>query len=82
MLNPAIIVRKKGALEMSDYEVKKINPPIRSYGLKIPGASEQLAKDLKNASYAGVSYGRYMWLKYEEEQREYYEKYGKERRRK
>lgn len=74
-MNPAIIVRKKGALEMSDYEVKTTAPKARRTENTIPGASPQLVEDLRCAAYEGVSYGTYMWRKYEKQHQAFYDKY-------
>lgn len=63
---------------MSDYEVfDEIKKPRKPFS--IPGASPQLCKDIKSAIEQGVSYGTYMWLKSEKEDREYFEKYGRKR---
>lgn len=75
MTNPAIIARKKGALEMSDYEVKNRVQTSRHNEKTIPGASPQLVEDLRGAAYEGVSYGTYMWRKYEKQHQAFYDKY-------
>lgn len=67
---------------MNDYEVnEKIGPTKARTVSRIPGATPQLSKDIFTAEEMGVSYGYYMWLKYEKEEAEYYKKYGKHRRR-
>lgn len=50
--------------------------------VKLPGASKRLAEDIHNAIIDGSSYGTYMWKKAEKEDREYYEKYGRHRKKK
>ena len=55
---------------MSDYEVfEQTKKPRKPFN--IPGASLQLRKDIKASIEQGVSYGTYMWLKSEKEDREY-----------
>lgn len=67
---------------MNDYEVnEKIGPTKARTVSRIPGATPQLSKDIHAAVEMGVSYGHYMWLKYEKEEAEYFKKYGKHRRR-
>ena len=67
---------------MNDYEVKeKVGATKARTVSRIPGASPQLSKDIFASVEMGVSYGHYMWLKYEKEEAEYYKKYGKHRRR-
>ena len=75
MTSQEIIVRKKGALEMSDYEVKTTAHHTRRSVTGIPGASQQLVEDLRGAAYEGVSYGTYMWRKYEKQHQAFYDKY-------
>lgn len=67
---------------MNDYEVfdKPLN---RRYSPnKIPGASDQLARDILDSIAEGVSYGQYMGRKLDREDEAYYKKYGRKRIRK
>ena len=64
---------------MNDYEVFD-KPLQRRYSpTKIPGASEQLARDIQDAIAEGVSYGVYMGRKRDREDEAYYKKYGRKR---
>lgn len=67
---------------MNDYEVKD-KPLQRRYSpTKLPGASEQLARDIQDAIAEGVSYGVYMGRKRDREDEAYFNKYGRRRKRK
>lgn len=64
---------------MSDYEVKITAQHTRRSETAIPGASPQLVEDLRGAAYEGVSYGTYMWRKYEKQHQAFYDKYKRKR---
>lgn len=49
---------------------------------EVPGASQQLRKDIKNSIEEGCTYGVYMGRKRDREDEAYYKKYGKKRLRK
>ena len=65
---------------MSDYEVKTTTHHTRRSETGIPGASQQLVEDVRGAAYEGVSYGTYMWRKYEKQHQAFYDKYNKRKR--
>ena len=47
----------------------------------IPGQSYELCKDIYDANCAGKSYGVYMAWKHDKEDRDFFDKFGKHRRR-
>lgn len=65
---------------MSDYEVFDKFIELRK-PFSIPGATDELETDIRNAISEGVPYGTYMWRKQQREDEEYFKKYGKKRRR-
>ena len=65
---------------MSDYEVKQPRKKAKKEVFRIPSQTKELSEDIYNADKEGVSYGKYMALKYEREDLDFIKKFGVKRR--